>query len=316
MHDHLDALAARLGLELVRGAACDDLAVVDDADVVREAVRLLQVLRGEQERRAARHQVLNHVPQRHPVAGVQAGRRLVHEHHRGPHHQCRRQVQAAAHTAGVRLRGAVGGLREVELLQQLPRPGLRRLSAHLVELPDHLEVLPAGQILVHRRELARQAYLAAYLVRVPQHVDPGHDRLAAVRLQQRRQHAHRRGLARAVRTQQPQHRALGHVQVHSVQCAYVSEGLHEAFGIDGARHPVSPVQGLPQRERASQTRYIASTLFPRLRHSPPRCHGPLTVAHELRPVSAPRNPPPEAPPSPPRSARAPSSRAGGRPRPP
>ena len=51
-HD-LDALAADLGLELVRGAPGDDLAVVDDRDGVRQLVRLLEVLRRQQERGAA-----------------------------------------------------------------------------------------------------------------------------------------------------------------------------------------------------------------------------------------------------------------------
>ena len=57
VHDDLDALAAGLRLELVGGAAGDDLAVVDDADVVREVVGLLQVLGGEQQGGAARRPV-------------------------------------------------------------------------------------------------------------------------------------------------------------------------------------------------------------------------------------------------------------------
>src|SRR5262249_26104546 len=53
LHHDFDALAARLGLELVGGAAGDDETVVDDADVVRETVGLLQVLGGQQQGRAA-----------------------------------------------------------------------------------------------------------------------------------------------------------------------------------------------------------------------------------------------------------------------
>ena len=49
-HD-LDALAADLRLQLVGGAAGDDLAVVDDGDRVGQLVGLLEVLRRQQERR-------------------------------------------------------------------------------------------------------------------------------------------------------------------------------------------------------------------------------------------------------------------------
>ena len=50
--DDLDPLAADLGLELVGGAAGDDLAVVDDRDRVGQLVGLLEVLGREQQRRA------------------------------------------------------------------------------------------------------------------------------------------------------------------------------------------------------------------------------------------------------------------------
>ena len=53
--DDLDALAADLGLELVRGAARDDLAVVDDGDLVGELVGLLEVLRRQQQRAPSPH---------------------------------------------------------------------------------------------------------------------------------------------------------------------------------------------------------------------------------------------------------------------
>ena len=52
MDDDLDAGPADLRLELVGGAAGDDLAVVDDRDRVGQLVRLLEVLRRQQERRA------------------------------------------------------------------------------------------------------------------------------------------------------------------------------------------------------------------------------------------------------------------------
>lgn len=240
MDDDLDALAAGLGLELVGGAAGDDEAVVDDADVVRQAVGLLQVLGGQQERRAACDEFLDDLPQLLPVARVEAGRRLVHEHHRRGDDERRRQVEAAAHPSGVRLRRPVGRVGEVEPFQQLARPGLRVAPAHLVELTDHLQVLTAGQILVDRGELAGEPDRAADVVGSLQYVDARHDRPAAVRPEQSRQDTYGGRLAGPVGAEEAQDRAFRHVEINTAECSYIAEGLHQAFGMDGAWHTDSP----------------------------------------------------------------------------
>lgn len=240
VHDDLDAFAAGAGLELVGGAAGDDAAVVDDRDVVGEVVGLLQVLGGQQQGGAAGDELLDDLPELLAVARVEAGRGLVHEHHGRGDDQRGGEVEPAAHAARVRLGGAVPGPGQVELLQQLTRPGLRRLRLHLVELTDHLEVLPAGQVLVDRGELTGQADRAADRVGVPDHVDARDDRPAAVGAQQGRQAADRGGLSRAVRPEQAEHGAFGDIEVDAVQSPYVAEGLDQPFGIDGAWHMSSP----------------------------------------------------------------------------
>ena len=80
-HD-LDPLAADLGLELVGRALGDRAAVVDDHDVVGEPVGLFEVLRGEQQRRAALDQLDDDLPHVGAAARVEAGGRLVEEQHR------------------------------------------------------------------------------------------------------------------------------------------------------------------------------------------------------------------------------------------
>jgi hypothetical protein len=59
---------------------------------------------------------------------------------------------------------------------------------------------------------------------------------AAVGAQQGGQAADGGGLARAVRPEQAEDRALGHVEVYAVQGLYVTEGLDQTFGVDGAWH--------------------------------------------------------------------------------
>jgi hypothetical protein len=124
----------------------------------------------------------------------------------------------------------------VELLQQLRRALLRRLRPHLVELADHLEVLPAGQVFVDRRELTGQADGTADRVGLFQHVDARHHSSSAVGPQQGGQAADGGRLARAVRPEQAEDRALGHVEIDTVQGPYVTEGLDQTFGINGAWH--------------------------------------------------------------------------------
>ena len=67
------------------------------------------------------------------------------------------EVEPPAHAAGVGLRRALGGLRELEALEQLVGALARLGLAEVVQPPDHLEVLEAGQVLVHGRILAREA---------------------------------------------------------------------------------------------------------------------------------------------------------------
>ena len=58
-------------------------AVADDRDPVREAVGLLEVLGGEEDRRAVVRERLDGLPDREPAARVQARARLVEEDHLG-----------------------------------------------------------------------------------------------------------------------------------------------------------------------------------------------------------------------------------------
>ena len=156
---HLEPLAADAVLELVGGALGDHVAVVDHHDPVGEAVGLLEVLRGQQHGRARRRARLDRLPHAQPRAGVEARGGLVEEQHRRPVDERGGQVEPPAHAAGVGLGGPLGRLGQLEALEQLVRAHPRLLAGHVVELAHHLEVLEAGQVLVHRRVLAREADL-------------------------------------------------------------------------------------------------------------------------------------------------------------
>ena len=130
-NDDLDPLAADLRLELVRGPAGDDLAVVDDGDRVGQFVGFFEVLRREEQRRAFAHEAADDVPHPEPAAWVQPRRRLIHEQDPRPPDEGASEVEPAAHATRVRLDHAVAGVGEVELLEELggPSPWPRSTAA-------------------------------------------------------------------------------------------------------------------------------------------------------------------------------------------
>jgi hypothetical protein len=63
---------------------------------------------------------------REPAGGIEAGGRLVEEEDLRLVHECRREVEPAVHAARVALDHAVGGVLELDQLQQLLGPLLAR----------------------------------------------------------------------------------------------------------------------------------------------------------------------------------------------
>ena len=116
-HD-VEVVAADLALELAGVSPGDDAAVVDDDDVVGQALGLVQVLGGQQQRRAPLDQVLEHRPQLGAGAGIETGRGLVEEQDLGVGHERGGQVEAPAHAPGVARGHPVGRVDQRELLEQ------------------------------------------------------------------------------------------------------------------------------------------------------------------------------------------------------
>ena len=140
--NHLDAGAADLGLQRLRGSLGHDPAMVDDAHAVGEHVCLLQILRGQEDRDATiAGQTLHLLPQRGAALHVEAGSGLIEEQDPRPVDQRERQVEPALHATRVAAHPAVGGLRESHPLEQ-GRGALAPVSpAHAVQRGLQLHVL-------------------------------------------------------------------------------------------------------------------------------------------------------------------------------
>ena len=238
-------VAPRLAFSSVGRALGDDLPVVEHDQGVGQAVGLLEVLGGEQHGGPAADQLLDDLPQVVAALRVETGGRLVEEEDGRPGHQGGGQVEAPPHAARVGLERPVAGVGQVELGRAAPRPAPpTRGSAQVVEVPHHLEVLPAGQVLVDRGVLAGQSDEAPDQAGLFGHVVAEHPGPAAVGLQDGGQDAHRGGLARAVGPEQTEDGALVHGEAHPVEgpdLVLALEGLLEFFGFDRVLHAVDPV---------------------------------------------------------------------------
>ena len=110
-------------------------------------------------------------------------------------------------------------------------------AIHVVEAPDHGEVLPAGEVLVHRRVLAGQSDERPDLIGLGDHVVPEDTAGAPVGGEDGGEDADGRRLAGAVGPQQAEDGALLDREAHAVEGAHVTaEGLSQIVGLDGVGH--------------------------------------------------------------------------------
>jgi len=102
----------------------------------------------------------------------------------------------------------------------------------VVEPADHLEVLEAGQVLVHGGVLAGEPDAPPQPLAVADDVEAGDAGLAGVGAQQRGQDPHGRRLARAVRPEQAEDRPGLDPEVDPAQGFHVPVGLAQAARLD------------------------------------------------------------------------------------
>ena len=100
------------------------------------------------------------------------------------------------------------------------------------EAADEGKVLAPGQVLVDGRVLPGEADRRPHPLGVLPYVDAEHPGAPRVGAQQRRQHPHRGGLARAVGSEQPEHLALRDLQRDPLHRFERAEALHQAVGHD------------------------------------------------------------------------------------
>lgn len=100
-----------VGLKVRRSSFGNDLAVIENDELARQAVGLFEILRRQENRDTGSHEVLNNDPEVLTALRVKTGRGFVEKENWGIRDEGRCEVKSAAHSAGVRLGGTVTRVR-------------------------------------------------------------------------------------------------------------------------------------------------------------------------------------------------------------
>ena len=229
----IDAAAGNLLLELLRAALGDHPSAVEDRHPVGEPVGLVEVLRGQEHGGAVVDQTPHDLPHRATAARIEAGRRLIEEDDLRRADQGHRQIETATHPTRVRHDDPVGGIGQLEPLEQLVGAFARGDAGEVVQVGHQRQVLSAGQQLIDRRELTGHADRGADRVGLAPDVVSGDTDRAVIRIEQRGEDPHHRRLARPVGPQQGEHAAPLDGKLEPVEDDVVAEGLADIDGGDG-----------------------------------------------------------------------------------
>ncbi len=228
----LEPGAAGVRFERGRGPVGDHPAVVDDHDPVGQLVGLIEVLGGEQQGHAVGNQEADDVPHPDPTGRVESCRGLIEEEHGRPCDQAGGEVEAAAHAPGIPLEDPVGGVDQVELVEELGGPDTGVGPPEPAQPPNHHQVLTAGQQPVHGGVLGGDPDAALDGGGLADHVVAGHPGGAGIRRGQRGQNADRRGLAGTIGPEHREDGARRYVQVHAGQGHGLAVALDQSLRMD------------------------------------------------------------------------------------
>src|SRR5581483_4778720 len=240
-----DLRRRRLAGELRRTTDRDDRALAEDGDAVGELLRLVEVVRGQQDRLPERPQGADHVPGRAPRSGVEARRRLVEEEHLGIADQPEPEVEAPPLAAGERPYPRVPLLGEADELDHLVR-----VARPLVVAGEQIEVLGDAQVLVHRTRLEDDADTLPPVAPGALGVLAEDGDRAGVTPPVSLEDLDRGRLARAVRAEQAEHLARGDLEidpadglVRAVRLVQALDGDRRRGGLSHSSSTARPAGG-------------------------------------------------------------------------
>jgi len=225
----------RVGLSLDFGgrALSDELAVVDYADAVGNAVGLIHVVGGEEDGHPFRlvHS-LDVVPELIAGLWVEAEGGLVEEQDSRGMEKAAGDFETALHAAGELLDLVVAALPELKELEELLGALAADFCRYTVEHAVDLHVLPSSKVLVERGVLKDDAEAAARFVLAPLRVETVKLYGAAGRPKQGGEHLDGGGFAGSVGAEEGENLAGGYLEGDVVDGGEGAEGLHEVLDAD------------------------------------------------------------------------------------
>ena len=223
----------RADAELARWSDREDPAVLDDRDAVGELLRLVEIVRRQQDRLAELAQLAHRLPCAAARLGIEAGRRLVEEDQLGIADQREREVQPAQLPAG-ELAAALVGL----LLQAGEREHLLDVARARIEARPVAQRLARRDVRVDAAGLQHDADSLAQRAAAAARVEAEHRDLAAAARAVALEDLDRRRLAGAVRPEQPEDLAAAHADVDSADGLELAVSLAQRAHLDRRRRVV------------------------------------------------------------------------------
>src|SRR6266581_1965294 len=198
----------RVSLRLVDGPEERGASLVHDQQMVREHLGLVQVVRRQEDRRAALRHVAKHRPHVPPAEGIESDGRLVKEEDLGVgdhRHRDDHALPQAARELGVEL---VAVLPEPKIVHDLPGPRSRVLAGPAPDQAHVVDVVVCREEHLGPRLLRHDGDVRPDRLRVREDVVAEDRRAADGRLELRRKDPEERRLPRAVAPEEAEDFAL------------------------------------------------------------------------------------------------------------
>jgi hypothetical protein len=225
-------------LQLDGGALSDGPPVIDNHDLISEVIRLVQVLRGQQDVGTLVNQPADRVPKVEAASRIEARGRLVQEQQAGRADKAGRQVQLALHASGISPGQSVTVLTEAHLFEDAGAVGASRRTILPEEAGDHLQVLASSHRWFDRSELPGQSDCLPHGVRLSDDIVCEDQQSSLVGLDQGGHASDEHGLAGAVGAQHGQYHPLLRDEVQAVESDRLSVVPDDSGGFDHRGHPL------------------------------------------------------------------------------
>ena len=196
------------------------------------AFRFVHVVRGDEKSHAVAGKLEQQVPQLAPRHRVNACRWFVQEQHGRMVHERTGHSQALPPAAGEQPGAPAQVGFQVRQRDQLIVALLKPCAAQAVKAAIKLEVLVRRQLVIERELLRHVANETLDLLQLPGHIQAADPRQPAARLEQPAQKPYHRGLARTIRAEKAEDRALLDLEADVINGGEVAKPLGQPFTLD------------------------------------------------------------------------------------